>query len=209
MSKKIIISGIVVVLVVVVIALLFAYRGQVDQDDLVDQPEDQEDSIPTELVGATEDEVFESEKFSILRPQGWAEYEIQEGVAFSFMVTADNLEEMMEQGDPVQLMVRELPREEETLDGYIDEIRAYLADEADHYGAEAILVVDEYDTEVSGWPAKYIEIKYELEDYQAMAAAILVATEQDIWSLEFSGPFENWNENKSVFEKIIESFQIK
>ncbi len=204
MNKKIIIGAVVLLIVAILIVLLFVYRGIINKEEI--QIEEEETEL--EFVGAEEDKIFEAEEFNVLLPEGWSGYQETGDVFTAFLVTGTE-EEMGQELIWTQLMVEKFPREEMTLDDHMNEIKGFLEEEISSLGEESIIVSEEEEMTVSDYPAKYLEVAFDLEGYQATTAAVFVEGEETIWSVAINLPTADWPEYKELFDQVVDSFEIK
>jgi len=204
MNKKIIIGAVVLLIVAILVILLFVYRGAISEEEV--QTEEEETSL--EFIGAEEDEIFETEEFNILLPKDWSGYQETGDVFTAFLVTGTE-EEMDQETIWTQLMVEKFPREDMTLDDHMDEIMGFLEEEISYLGEDSIIVSEEQEMTVSDYPAKYLEVAFDMEGYQATTAAVFIESEEVIWSVAINLPTADWPNYQELFDQVIDSFEIK
>jgi len=204
MNKKIIIGAVVVLIVAILLVLLFVYRGEINEEEV--QTEGEETSL--EFVGAAEDEIFETEEFNILLPKDWFGYQETGGIFTAFLVTGTE-EEMAQDTIWTQLMIEKFPREDMTLDDHMDEIMGFLEEEISYLGEDSIVVSEEQEMTVSNYPAKYLEVSFDMEGYQATTAAVFIEGEEVIWSVAINLPTADWPNYQGLFDQVVDSFEIK
>lgn len=204
MNKKIIIGAVVVLIVAILLVLLFVYRGEINEEEV--QTEGEETSL--EFVGAAEDEIFETEEFNILLPKDWSGYQETGGIFTAFLVTGTE-EEMAQDTIWTQLMIEKFPREDMTLDDHMDEIMGFLEEEISYLGEDSIVVSEEQEMTVSNYPAKYLEVSFDMEGYQATTAAVFIEGEEVIWSVAINLPTADWPNYQGLFDQVVDSFEIK
>ncbi len=205
MNKKVIIGGVVALLVVLMVALLFVYRDQLDEPVQPDDPSD----ISDEFVGAEEDTMVEMNDFRVLLPQGWYGYEDYEDMYSAVMVTGTE-EEMMAEGVWTEIAIQRFPAEGRPLEEHVDELRVMLDEQADFMeeGEEMTIVRDE-ETTLLGYSARYVEVNLNAGINQLISAAVFAEIDDYIWNISINLPTEEWEEQEELFQRVVDSFELK
>ena len=206
MNKKIIVIGIVALLVIVMVAVLFIYRNHIDEEVVPSE----EEIVETEgaWIGVAEDTIFDGGDFEILLPQGWRGYE-DLGDIFSAALITGTEEEMSEQIVWTELTVQKYARDGQSLDEYIDEIMVFLEEQKELMGEESITIRKDEERTLLDLPARYIELEVNWGEYQSVTATIFVEIEDNIWNVGINLPTADWVEGEELFERVVDSFQVK
>ncbi len=189
MYKRITIIGLLVVMIVAGIVLI-KYRSEqlaIFEDD------------PAISALTLEDEIFETDDFSIILPAGWEGYQDfgQIFIAFKDVGSEDKMEDLM-------LMVETFPREGMDLDQLQASVEAGIASQEE---GEAQVKLTE-DRQVDGRPARYLEMEAQLEDQDLFRALVFVEDQEDFWGIFMDMPPESWSSQQVVFERVVESFKL-
>lgn len=201
MQKKIIVISLVAVMIVAVVALL-RYRTEVEWQlaELDDQPGISTAEPELETMAAAEDEIFESEDFNILLPAGWEGYQDFGQVFLAFKNIGSE-----EQPEELLIMVENFSREGMDL----DELKASVEEEIAEYGEGNTWIDVEEDRVVDGRPAKYLEMGASIEGREVLRALVFIQDEEDFWGVFMDMPPNEWLNQQTVFERVVESFELR
>jgi len=195
MNKKILVALIVGVLVSLTVVLIFVYRGRI-------QEEPGEVAVE-EFNPALVDTMLDKDGFRILLPQGWTDY----GGPEELVAILGGDEDSYLMGEWAEIRLIGLPKTDETLDKYKEEL--YQSLQADIDGAAgSIAVRQRNDLIIAERPAHYIEAWFD-QDEPVVSGLYLIEGEEHIWHLATISPADKWDGHQTLFSRIIESLELK
>ncbi len=194
MNKKILVALVVGVLVLLTIVLIFVYRGRI-------QDEPGEVAVE-EFNPATADTMLDKDGFKILLPQGWTDY----GGPEELVAILGSDEDSYLRGEWAEVRLIGLPKTDETLDKYKEEL--YRSIQTDIDGAAELAIRQRNDLIIAEHPAHYIEVWLD-QDEPVVSGLYLIEGVEHIWHLAAISPAAKWDGHQILFNRIIESLELK
>jgi hypothetical protein len=178
----------------------FQINKQSDQTSLIEnQPEEEiEENLSEEII--TAERFIEDDNFSAKVPGGWAVMEDSQ----NFLAVVIKPISVSSTDYYTYYAVNNTSLNQRDLEEYVEALKEELI-----INNSTIEFLDQYLGEVNGKEGIYIELKSTSQDQEYKTLLVFIADGEWIWALSFNTPSDYWNEDRLIFNDILQSFQIK
>ncbi len=196
---------IIIFLILIFGVIIFLIFQKPLEENSVSLPQEKEE--PEEELKEPEDQIVLGNGFSILIPAGWTKQEAPLGISLLVTDTVNQpQEERAQQINFVSYYAVTLDSLDDVED--LEEYEKVLKKTLLEYSPQAIFK-NEKILDINANPARSFELEIKENKIEFKVLVVIIKGKgDDVWAISFNTVKADWEQNRTVFEKVAQSFLI-